>query len=199
MEQKYLDLALEEAVLSLENGETPVGCVFVYKPLDKIIAKSGNLTNQTCNATTHCEINCITKISREILKQERTEEFEEIYQCQLDQMEDAKEATTKQVLMKIFEHCELYVTIEPCIMCAHALAISGIKTVYFGGANSKFGGNGSIYNIHKQKRFPYTSTGGEYLAKESVELLQKFYERGNENIPEKKRHRKAKSRSKTPT
>ena len=44
--------------------------------------------------------------------------------------------------------CELYVTVEPCIMCAAALARIGIKRVYYGCRNDKFGGNGSILSCH---------------------------------------------------
>ena len=36
-------------------------------------------------------------------------------------------------------NCELYVTLEPCPMCAWAIAESGIKTVYFGSYNQQYG------------------------------------------------------------
>ena len=48
-----------------------------------------------------------------------------------------------------FSEIDLYVTCEPCIMCAHALAIINIRKVYFGCYNPRFGGNGSILNVHK--------------------------------------------------
>lgn len=48
-----------------------------------------------------------------------------------------------------FAGCDLYVTCEPCIMCATALSIIGIREVYFGCANDKFGGCGSIMSFHK--------------------------------------------------
>ncbi|KAK3430875.1 hypothetical protein EUGRSUZ_E02530 [Eucalyptus grandis] len=47
-----------------------------------------------------------------------------------------------------FSACSLYVTCEPCIMCASALSIIGIKEVYYGCANDKFGGCGSILSLH---------------------------------------------------
>jgi tRNA-specific adenosine deaminase 2 len=73
----------------------------------------------------------------------------------------------------IFRECVLYVTIEPCVMCAYALrqlgkcdqglinhvAIShtiynffwsGIKHVYYSCANERFGGNGSVFDIHQE-------------------------------------------------
>ncbi len=44
--------------------------------------------------------------------------------------------------------CQLYVTCEPCIMCAGALSLVGIGEVYFGCANDKFGGCGSIWSVN---------------------------------------------------
>ena len=42
----------------------------------------------------------------------------------------------------------LYVTVEPCIMCASALRQMGIKAVYFGCANERFGGCGSVLGVN---------------------------------------------------
>jgi tRNA(Arg) A34 adenosine deaminase TadA len=44
--------------------------------------------------------------------------------------------------------CELYVTCEPCIMCAAALSLLRFARVTFGCPNDKFGGNGSILSVH---------------------------------------------------
>lgn len=43
---------------------------------------------------------------------------------------------------------DLYVTVEPCLMCASALGWMGIRHVYYGCANDKFGGCGSIFTMH---------------------------------------------------
>ena len=93
--------------------------------------------------------------------------------------------------MSVFNNWVLYVTVEPWIMCAHALAISGVKEVYYGSANDKFGGNGSVFSLHKQTDYWYKSVGG-IMAEEAVELLQKFYMCGNQRLPQEKRHRKLK-------
>lgn len=71
---------------------------------------------------------------------------------------------------EIVQECELYVTCEPCIMCASALLhlsiVSGlnlsflgliffvileIKKVYFGCFNERFGGCGSILKVHENR------------------------------------------------
>ena len=43
---------------------------------------------------------------------------------------------------------ELYVTCEPCIMCAGALSTLGVGRVLYGCANDKFGGCGSVLSVH---------------------------------------------------
>lgn len=45
--------------------------------------------------------------------------------------------------------CQLFVTVEPCIMCAGALALLGFGQVYFGCGNDRFGGCGSILSVHE--------------------------------------------------
>jgi tRNA-specific adenosine deaminase 2 len=42
----------------------------------------------------------------------------------------------------------LYVTVEPCLMCASALRQVGIKKVFYGCANERFGGCGGVLSIH---------------------------------------------------
>lgn len=49
----------------------------------------------------------------------------------------------------IIKECTLYVTVEPCVMCASLLRQLGIKKVFFGAVNDKFGGTGGVFSIHK--------------------------------------------------
>lgn len=44
----------------------------------------------------------------------------------------------------------LYVTVEPCIMCAAALRQLGIKEVFYGCANDRFGGCGSVLGVNTE-------------------------------------------------
>ena len=50
----------------------------------------------------------------------------------------------------VARRCELYVTCEPCIMCAGALSLLGFAAVYFGCNNDRFGGCGSILSVHER-------------------------------------------------
>lgn len=49
----------------------------------------------------------------------------------------------------LISECVLYVTVEPCVMCASLLRQLRIKKVYFGAVNDKFGGTGGVFRIHK--------------------------------------------------
>ena len=44
--------------------------------------------------------------------------------------------------------CELYVTLEPCPMCAWAISMSGISTVYFGSYNQQYGAMESAVKLN---------------------------------------------------
>lgn len=45
--------------------------------------------------------------------------------------------------------CEMYVTLEPCPMCAWAIIQAGIKTLYFGSYNTQYGAMGSVLDLPK--------------------------------------------------
>ena len=75
------------------------------------------------------------------------------------------------------EGCTLYVTLEPCPMCAGAIVQSRIDRCVIGAMSPKSGCAGSILNILDEPAFNHqveTVTG--VLADESTELLQKFFQ-----------------------
>mmetsp|Transcript_7600 Transcript_7600/g.18856 ORF Transcript_7600/g.18856 Transcript_7600/m.18856 type:complete len:287 (-) Transcript_7600:229-1089(-) len=95
----------------------------------------------------------------------------------------------------LLSHCDLYVTCEPCIMCAAALSMVGIKRVFFGCKNDRFGGCGSLLNLHKPDALPSPnhhgfSIHGGILEVEAISLLRCFYDRENFHAPDHKRKRK---------
>jgi len=90
----------------------------------------------------------------------------------------------------IFSQCVLYVTVEPCIMCAAALRLLKVPTVVFGCYNDRFGGCGSTLNIDKDPIpiFPtLKSVQDKEYENRAIVLLRKFYLRENERAPKPKR------------
>ena len=74
------------------------------------------------------------------------------------------------------EGCRLYVTIEPCPMCAGAIIQARIPTVIYGAPNRKAGCGGSILNILNEPRFNHrTEVIPGVCAKECGELMSKFF------------------------
>jgi tRNA-specific adenosine deaminase 2 len=80
----------------------------------------------------------------------------------------------------ILKDTDLYVTVEPCIMCASALRQYGIRAVYFGCLNDRFGGCGGVMTVHSDPSvdLPYPVYGGLFR-EEAIMLLRKFYVQEN--------------------
>jgi tRNA-specific adenosine deaminase 2 len=55
--------------------------------------------------------------------------------------------------ISILHETDLYVTVEPCVMCASMLRQYGIRAVYFGCWNERFGGTGGVLNMHSESVF----------------------------------------------
>jgi tRNA(adenine34) deaminase len=72
--------------------------------------------------------------------------------------------------------CTLYVTLEPCAMCAGALVLSRLKRLVFGASDPKAGMVGSLGNLVQDERLNHwiEVTGGT-LADVSRDLLQAFF------------------------
>lgn len=72
--------------------------------------------------------------------------------------------------------CELYVTLEPCVMCAGAMMHARLARVVFGASDPKTGACGSIVNLFEQDKLNHhTETVGGVLAEECGKLLKDFF------------------------
>ncbi len=77
---------------------------------------------------------------------------------------------------KFLLDCDIYVTIEPCLMCVGALKLARIRTIYFSANEPKFGACGSIYNIGSDGKYNHSiKTYSGIFEKESSELMKKFF------------------------
>lgn len=72
--------------------------------------------------------------------------------------------------------CEIYVTLEPCPMCAWVILQSGIKTLYFGSYNPQYGGIESKVNLKEIAKSKIKVYGG-IEEEECDKILRDFFER----------------------
>lgn len=74
--------------------------------------------------------------------------------------------------------CTLVVSLEPCPMCAGALASARISSVVFGAWDDKAGAAGSVCDLLRDRRFPHRAeVYGGVLEEECLEVLTEFFRR----------------------
>ncbi|XP_073527480.1 tRNA-specific adenosine deaminase 2 isoform X2 [Phyllobates terribilis] len=153
----WMDQAFHMAQDALDNGEVPVGCLMIHD--NQIVGQGRNEVNETKNATRHAEMVAIDQVLAWCKKNGKNS-------------------------VEVFENTILYVTVEPCIMCAGALRLLRIPLVVYGCRNERFGGCGSVLNVAgngiPNTGATFTCLPG-YRAEKAVEMLKTFYKKENPN------------------
>ncbi|XP_074604318.1 tRNA-specific adenosine deaminase 2 [Brevipalpus obovatus] len=176
--KKLEELSFKLAGEALSAKEVPVGCVMILlQDIDnekgqilsyQILATGRNRVNETKNPTRHAEMECIDSI---------------LEWCKKDGIQP----------QTLWPKIVVYVTVEPCIMCARALRLLGIVNVFYGCNNERFGGCSSVLNVHNDERINdlkikcYPAALDKYRA---ISMLQNFYMGQNPNAPEPRIKRK---------
>jgi tRNA(adenine34) deaminase len=141
--------ALKQAKIALEKNEVPVGAVVVYQ--NRIIARAYNQMEMLHDPTAHAEMIVMTQAS------------ETLSEGKKDHRGSLEGAT-------------LYVTLEPCPMCAGALVLTKCKHVVFGARDRKAGACESLYRITQDDRLNHqVQVVGGVMEKESQFFLQEFF------------------------
>ncbi|CAI8046047.1 tRNA-specific adenosine deaminase 2 [Geodia barretti] len=169
--ENWMECAFDMAQHALECGEVPVGCVVVHG--GDIIARGCNEVNKTLNATRHAEMVAIDEL--------------------VDYSKEQKDSLTS-----ICSRSTIYVTVEPCVMCAYALRLVGLCRVVYGCSNERFGGCGSVLDAHSRElKYSCSAVYGTnillalqcsagVMKERAVSALQKFYEGENPTAPKPK-------------
>jgi len=85
-------------------------------------------------------------------------------------------SATNYLGTKWLNEAVMYVTIEPCSMCAGALVLARLRHVYFGARDPKTGACGSVVNIASRKKLNHRlKVKGGILAKDCGALLSEFF------------------------
>lgn len=73
------------------------------------------------------------------------------------------------------EDCEVYVTLEPCAMCAGALMQARVKKIYYATSDNKGGALGGLFNLYNQTFNHTIETVCGILEEDSKKLLKSFF------------------------
>lgn len=158
----FMQAALTEAKKAADNDEVPIGCVVVQIPQEK--AASGlfeRLENEAPKIIA-------AGYNRRELDNQAT------HHAEICAIEAANTAVGNWRLTD----CALFVTIEPCVMCAGAIGLARIPNVYYGAANEKFGAADSLYQILTDRRLNHrVKVESGILETECASLMQDFFKK----------------------
>jgi tRNA(adenine34) deaminase len=149
IDQRYMRIAIDAALVAEENGDVPIGTVIVHE--GRLIAKAYNQREQLQDPTAHAEIIALTQ------------------------------AATALGMWRL-HGCTIYVTLEPCPMCAGALVLARLDRLVYGCPDPKTGACGSLYDIVRDGRLNHRLevTAG-VLADDCTRLLQDFFRQRRRN------------------
>lgn len=72
--------------------------------------------------------------------------------------------------------CDIFVTLEPCVMCSGAIIYSRLGTVYYGADDLRFGCCGTVMNLVSDERFNHRAqVEGGILKDECLEPIREFF------------------------
>ena len=137
-DERFMQMALDEAQVAYEAGEIPIGAVVVCK--DLVISRAHNLTETLCDVTAHAEMQTIT-------------------------------AAANTLGGKYLKDCTLYVTVEPCTMCAGAIGWAQIPRIVYGASDEKRG----YHEYAPRAMHPKAEVVGGVLEEACRQLMVDFF------------------------
>lgn len=137
-DERFMQMALDEAQVAYEAGEIPIGAVVVCK--DRVISRAHNLTETLCDVTAHAEMQAIT-------------------------------AAANTLGGKYLTDCTLYVTVEPCTMCAGAIGWAQIPRIVYGASDEKRG----YHEYAPRAMHPKAEVVGGVLEEACRQLMVDFF------------------------
>ena len=139
---RFMQMALREARLAAQEGETPIGAVVVAG--GEVVASAHNTRERDHDITAHAELIAI----RQVAKGRKDWRLGD---------------------------CTVYVTLEPCPMCAGALIASRVARVVYGAKDPVAGATGSVVNLPRYPLGAKPVIHGGVLEQECKEILQSFF------------------------
>lgn len=154
-DEDYMRMALEESRRAEALGEVPIGAVVVYRPIDPAIRKvlaEPQVIARACNLR---ESTCDPAGHAEFLA--------------------LRQASARLGAWRL-TGCTVYVTLEPCLMCAGLMYQSRVDRCVYGASDPKAGALGSLYAINEDTRLNHTfEVVSGVLVEECAAQLRDFF------------------------
>lgn len=144
-DERYMKIALEQALAAAAADEAPVGAVIVSD--GRVLAAARNEREALRDPTAHAEMIAITQAASALQNWR-------------------------------LENCTLYVTLEPCPMCAGAIVLARIPRVVFGALDPKGGAVRSLYRLLEDARLNHRVEVVEGVLSEPCGLVLSEFFRG---------------------
>ena len=165
-DEDYMRMAIEEARRAEELDEVPIGAVVVYEPIDPGTRRplaEPQVIARACNL------------------RETTQ----------DPAGHAEFIALKQAAERLgvwrLTGCTVYVTLEPCVMCAGLMHQARVDRCVYGAADPKAGALGTLYAVNADERLNHTFEAvSGVLGDECAELLRSFFARKRKKRMESK-------------
>jgi tRNA(adenine34) deaminase len=142
-DERWMELALEEARRAESWGDVPIGAVVVSGT--EVVARGANARERDHDPTAHAELLAVREAARALGS------------WRLD-------------------GCEIFVTLEPCAMCAGALVLARIERLVYAAADPKAGFAGSLGDLVRDPRLNHrVEVTGGVLEAECGEVLRAFF------------------------
>lgn len=154
-DEDYMRMALDEARRAAEMDEVPIGAVVVYAPVDPATRRPTAEPRVIARA---CNLRETTR----------------------DPAGHAEFLALKQAARQLdawrLTGCTVYVTLEPCIMCAGLMHQARIDRCVYGASDRKAGALGTLYSVNADERLNHTFEAVPgVLEEECAALLKEFF------------------------
>lgn len=154
-DEDYMNMALEEASKAAAMGEVPIGAVVVYEPIDRGTRRP--MAEPRVIARAHN--------LRETMR-DPAGHAEFLAMKEASRVLDAWRLTD----------CAVYVTLEPCVMCAGLMHQSRVSRCVYGASDQKAGALGTLYSIHEDERLNHQfEVKPGVMQEECATILREFF------------------------
>lgn len=154
-DEDYMRMALDESRRAEALGEVPIGAVVVYRPVDPATRKALAEPQVIARACNLRESTCDPAGHAEFLA--------------------LRQASARLGAWRL-SGCTVYVTLEPCLMCAGLMHQSRVDRCVYGASDPKAGALGSLYAINEDTRLNHTfEVVSGVLVEECAARLRDFF------------------------